>query len=385
MRKSSRIILFVAVLLVLVYVVVGEKLFQSFNDSKKEYQYISLFSEVVSLVKTDYVEAVDPAKKFPGAYSAMLSNLHRTAAYLDTKETRLYNLKAQARVCGTGIYGTESAGYFLVTGVVPGSPAETAGIKPGVLIKAVNNKTIFDRSLWCMYLSMLSEEPQTMEMIVLTEGSATPSQINVQTSPDAFSHGLSTDKIRPDILKIAVTRIDKATVNALETILKKDSMAEEPPRLILDLRDYNGGDLDGFLHMTRLLIRKPLKLVIEAKDKQDTLPLGSSQALDSEVVIIIDGSTIMYAELLAAALKKRSAKTTFIGSSTHGFVSKLDHYTLDDGSSVLLPQAFYLIDKKNPAKEGLEPDIKINPKKPGDIFKRSISILTHDSHQKETK
>lgn len=385
MKKLSRIFLFIAVLLVFVYVAGGQKLFRSLTESKKEYQYISLFSEVVSLIRAEYVESVDPSGKFPGAYSSMLKNLHQTAAYLGKKETVLYNLYRQTRVCGTGIYGGESAGYFVVTNVLPGSPAEIAGIKPGVLIKAVDGKTIFGLSPWCMFLSMFSQKPGKLEMVVLEEGSTRPSRILVQTAVNEFAPALSTEKIQADILKVSLTRIDLKTAAALKTILEKESASGVSPRLILDLRNYNGGVLEGFTEMTRLLVREPLELQVKTREKQEILQLGSPQAIAGEAAVIIDGSTIMYGELLAAALKSRKAKTTLLGLPTNGFVSKLSHIALEDGSSILIPEAVLKIDKNNSVQDGLEPDIKIKLKDSATIFKRSISILTNDSNQKKTQ
>lgn len=84
-KRINLFVLFAAVMLVVVVMVGGTKLFHSNSESKKEYRYIGLFSEVAALVRTDYVKEIEPGDKFPGAYSAMLASLDKLSAYLDVK------------------------------------------------------------------------------------------------------------------------------------------------------------------------------------------------------------------------------------------------------------------------------------------------------------
>ncbi len=62
-------------LLILVFFLVfgGNRIFKTASScTRNQYDYLSLFSEVIALVKTDYVEEIKPSEKFPGAFNGMI-------------------------------------------------------------------------------------------------------------------------------------------------------------------------------------------------------------------------------------------------------------------------------------------------------------------------
>lgn len=396
MKKLNRIVFFIAVLSIFFFVFGGKKIFRSFSEEKKEYQYFALFSEVAALVEAEYVEKVEPGAKFPGAYSAMLAALDRFSAYLDARKTDVYHLYRQGKACNCGIYGTKLFNYFYITGVEKNSTAESAGFKPGDIIKAINGKSIYALSFWEMYLSLLTDKPGKLEIILLKDRSEKPAKIDLQTQPAGKEPIV--EKLKNDILLVKLSRVDGETAAALEKQLSK----EENLKLIIDLRKYNGGDLDSFTRMTRLFFNKTIPLTLKLKNKKEEFLLGSNsdEAFTYHAVVIADKSTIMYGELLAYLFKtlrppgdEHPAAATLIGSKTKGFISKLKHIPLEDGSSILLTEGVFLLNGKDPAKTGIEPDIEIKKENSAKIIDRGISILalnmkknpgkTHDQDQEK--
>jgi C-terminal processing protease CtpA/Prc len=411
----KRTIILVSVLMVVFFVFGGTKLFRTNSEAKKDYQYLSLFSEVVSLVKSDYVEKVEPEKKFPGAFSGMLEALDRFSAYLDKRQTFIYDLYRQSKAYTLGIYGAEISGYFYITDVLKNSPAEKAGISPGCIIRGVNGKSIYGKSFWQMYLSLLSDKKETVELILLKEKEEKPVQVKLETSPqekfDFFIGDGMIHNIKDDIYIVNLSRFDEEHVTVLERRLKKLSDGGKQLKLILDLRKYKGGNLNSFLRLTRLFFDQSVKMTLKTKNKKETIILGSPSPLSYRAVAVINGSTMMYGELLAYLFKnptpenvkdsihdkkadnnqkKRSqadtihsshANVTVFGGRTVGFISKLKHIPLSDGSSILLTEGLFLINDKNPVKSGVKPDIALKEKAFDDVIARSISILekTNDS------
>ncbi|MCP5047940.1 MAG: PDZ domain-containing protein [bacterium] len=383
MKRLDRVLFFIILLFLLFLMVGGKKVFRSYPETKSEYQYISLFSEVVSMVRTDYVESVEPATKFPGAYSAMLRTLDRQSAYLDAGKTGLYSLYLQGKTCGSGIYGTETGGYFMVTDVAKDSPAEKAGIAPGDMIKAVNGTSIFRLSYWEMYFSLVTKNPGKLELVLLKKGDTEPVIVKLNTLPpardaDAQDAGLVSGKVGTDVLLVELPRIDTASASALEQLLQKESSAtNEPLKLIIDLRRYNGGDLEGFTRMAGLFSKEEMSLELKSKHKTEPLTLGANQnreqPLDYRAAIILNPSTRMYGEMLAAVFRKNAMK--IVGTATQGFVSKLKHIPLTDGSSILLTESLFLLEGKNLAGAGIKPDIKIKGADTEKITARCISLL----------
>ena len=71
MSKLNRTFFGIVIIFILLLLLGGKRIFRAHSEIEKEYQYLSLFSEVVSLVKTKYVEAVDTRKKFPVGSTAL--------------------------------------------------------------------------------------------------------------------------------------------------------------------------------------------------------------------------------------------------------------------------------------------------------------------------
>ena len=101
-----------------------------------------------------------------------------------------------------------------------------------------------------------------------------------------------------------------------------------PLKLIIDLRGYSGGDLNGFLEITKLFFKEGgVTLEIKRKNGDEKLTIGSESPLQYSAVIILNKSSRMYGELLAGLFKKYTKKVNpvalLISSKSTGFISKL--------------------------------------------------------------
>ncbi len=370
----------VPVLLVFFFILGGTKVFH-FTEAKKEYDYLALFSEMVSLVKSDYVEEVQPGEKFPGAFSRMLGTLDKMSTYLDADQTKIYQLYRQGKACSCGIYGARQYNYFLITDIIPNSPADVQRLKPGDTIRAINGKSIFGKSYWEVYLSLLSGKPETIEILLLQDepGSAAPSKIQLNTVE--LPSGVTVKKMGKKTYLVELPRLDTRNAAQLEQELKSETSPPSPLKLIIDLRKYSGGDLEGLLQFTRLFFPSPLSLTLKTKYREEKISLGSDRPFTYRAVVIINKSTRMYGELLAALFKEYGQKhVTLLGNKTKGMISKLGEYPLQDGSSILLTEGVFLIKGKNPAQNGVSPDVKIDDQPSGKILERALALLdeTHD-------
>jgi carboxyl-terminal processing protease len=374
MSKLNKTLFSVVIIVVFFFLLGGKKIIKSQSETEKEYQYLSLFSEVVTKVKTQYVEAVDTEDKFPGAFSAMLSSLDPFSSYLDAEKTEIYRSYQQGQFYGCGIYGAKRMNYFYVTNVTAGSPAEKVGLKVGDIIKSVNGKSIYAHSFWEMYLSLLSTKPQNLEVILLQTKERDTIKIKMQT--ELIIPRTIIKPIQKNILLVKLSRFDPAAALLLNDRLITH---HKPLKLIIDLRRYTGGDFESFKKIVNLFFKGPILLTLKLKDKEEDFLLGSKEALEYQAVVIINRSTRMYGELLAALFRQAGAvaqrPASLVGTSTRGFISKLKAIQMEDGSSILLTEGLFLLDGKPTASKGVKPDIIIKDEASREIIKKSISIL----------
>jgi carboxyl-terminal processing protease len=380
LREPFRI-RFVTIVLFIVFIIVASARISrssvSIRETTKEHGYFSLFSEVVSLVKDDYVENVNPEEKFPGAFSGMLDSLDHFSTYLDKSKTGIYNLYRQDKACSCGIYGVKHSGYFLITGVAKDSPADSAGIKPGYLIRAVDGKSIFGWSFWQMYLSLFSDKPVSIDVVLFKKDSGNPIGFKLQTRFPGDEPIIK--KLENNILLIELTRIDNAHVTALRNHLAQGMQTGRAQKLIIDLRRYEIGELQPFIELTKIFFKRSISLTLKSKKESKLLTLGSDKAINYRAVVIIDKSTMMYGELLANLFKIPGAENRIIllGNKTRGFTSKLSQIPLKDGASILLADGFFLINEIYPLKTGVTPDTELKPDDFPSVIDRCVSILNN--------
>ena len=416
MIKKNRILFLVGILFFAFFLLLADKIiFKPDSQIEKEYRYLSIFSEVVAQVKTNYVEEINPTEKFPGAFSAMLSSLDPFSAYLDVDKTKRYQAYQSGRYCDCGIYGAKIQNYFFITDVIPDSPADRAGLKHGDMIKAVNGKSLYSHSFWEMYLSLLSPEPQNIQLSLFKKNSRDTKKFELKT---CFMNRQTTiTPIQKDILLIKLTRFDAAAAALLKKQLTiysanrvystNQDIKNKPLKLIIDLRSYSGGDLESFKQITRLFFKNKIALFLQQKKEKKAIFPGVEEKNIPEykAVVIINSSTRLYGELFAAILrvpqrvqKKQEVETlsskkegpavqeglgrqvTLIGTATQGFIAQLIQVPLEDESSILLTDGLFQLNGNPTASKRIKPDIIIkNAEDYKRIMDNCISIFDHDT------
>ena len=373
MIKKNKVLLFFTTILIFFCLLGVKKTFENYSDTKIDYKYLSLFSEVVSLVKTNYVEDVRQDEKFPFAFASMLNSLDKFSSYLDAEKTKIYDLYQKGISYSAGIYGNKSSNYFQITDVLEGSPAYKAGLKSGDIIKAVNGDSIFSKSFWEMYLSLLSQEPENIELDVFKRDSKRTIKVSFKT--DDVKSSTEVRKIEENIYFVSIPRFDKKSLDFLKSKLQ----GKNNINMVIDLRKYSGGDFKSFREIAGLLFREKINLIVKMKGKTEMYTLGSSNAIKYNSVVIINRSTILYGELLASIFQSsiswKKGSTVLMGERTDGFIPRLGYFGFSDNSSIILTDGLFFIDDKNLSKLRVKPDIKLKETDTEKIVARCISIL----------
>jgi len=378
MSRSSKIFYLIVFVSVFFYFTAGKKLFNPLSEKKEDFQYLTLFSEIVSKTKNEYFEEIKPGQKFPGAFSTMLGYLDKFSAYLDTYQTEVFDLFKQGKAYGTGIYGVKSSNYFYITDIVTGSPAEQAGLSPGDFIKYVQGTSIYELPYYQMFLSLLSGKPGNIELSVRKKAAKKTEKIILDTV--LLNNNTRIIELEGNISLIKMEKIDEESVTTLTGHLT----GKKHPRLIIDLRYYAGGNFESFLELAKIFFPESSGCAITLKEKESEkmFPIGSKEVLDYRAVVIVNKSTIMYGELLAAVFKEtgqgKNHRITIIGQKTPGFISKMRQEKFRDGSSILLSEGFFLVNDKTAAQAGVKPHIELNENEFKQVLAKSTAILNED-------
>ena len=373
MKKNFRIFFLLIALSIFFYLLGSSKIFQSFSKTQKDYQYLSLFSEVISLVKINYVEEIELETKFQGAYSAMLNSLDEFSSYLTPWETEIFQAYQSGHSFCTGLFGNKVLDYFYVNDVRKDSPAFEAGLENGDLIKGINGQSIYAKSFWQMYLKLQTEKKENLRLRVLKKAYGREIEIKVDTEAGKDSFVLRQSGKDSPWLELTCFNED------CYLQLKKYLVAVKPEKIILDLRWYRGGTFAGFQKIAGQFLEKETPLTLKTRKGNIKVPLGSDENYHGKIVVVIGQSTIMYGEILAALLKAQGEKSSqsivLLGQQTGRFNARLKHILLEDGSSILLTEGLYLINDKSITRTGIKPQIKLKDEELNQLEDRAVGQL----------
>ncbi len=101
---------------------------------RQDYESLELFTNILSIVKKNYVEEVDTKNLVDGAVGGMLTSLDPHSAYLTPEHYKDLQMDTQGRFGGLGIEITIKTGVLTVVSPIEDTPAFKAGIKPGDMI-----------------------------------------------------------------------------------------------------------------------------------------------------------------------------------------------------------------------------------------------------------
>ncbi|MBI3910742.1 MAG: PDZ domain-containing protein [Armatimonadetes bacterium] len=391
--------------------------FASTSTGDPDLRPSTLYYEALRRLEAYYVEPL-PADKTAMANGAIEGML----ALLDDPNTRLLaprewealqeageghfrGLGAQMmiRKLKPADHGVERA--LMVVSVMPGSPAEKAGLMSGDRITYVGGKWVLDRHLSQRELLALTdgleqentppntpaspedekrrqqrEQAEQMRrrllnhieigaaMVLLSTGEG-PQELTVERSGEAKPLTLKVTLGTTEVTPIEERRINgttgyvrllilnDATAKALEKILATYA-TQGVKNLVLDLRQSPGGKLQAAVQIASLLISDGTMAILKERDKDRKEVLRPLRTRGSRpgirpagLTVMVDGGTTGASELLAAALRDNLG-VQLVGSKTFGDGTLQEIVELDNGSALSITRAYVLTAKARASYDG---------------------------------
>ncbi|HKZ31631.1 MAG TPA: PDZ domain-containing protein, partial [Vicinamibacteria bacterium] len=138
MSHRSRLVIALVSTCLVGYIAVGSLLGKALGDTS--YGQLAIFNEVVSLVLAQYVEPVNLDRAMAGARLGMADALDGDSSYLDAEQYKLVQQAPAEADADVGLVLTRRFAFLMVVATRPGSPAAKAGLRPGDLVKAIDER-----------------------------------------------------------------------------------------------------------------------------------------------------------------------------------------------------------------------------------------------------
>jgi carboxyl-terminal processing protease len=365
---------------------IGNKNIINLTQPKNADVDFGLFWDVWSRVHTSYIDAktIDNQKLVWGAISGMVGALGDPySTFLPPKENQSFKDDMNGSFEGIGAQlGLKDSRIIVVT-PLKGSPAESAGLKPGDYVLKVNNEDTNNWTIEEAVSKIRGQKGTKVTLSVLHDNAQEPADIAITRDqiiiPEVEYWAKQPSKVEPiagltnnPLIKVGnktvgyirLTRFgDRLTQewnNAVDALLK-ENQADKLSGMILDLRNNPGGYLDGSVFIGSEFIKDGLIVSQENSDnsKIDYKVTRTGRLLDIPLVVLINKGSASASEIVAGALKDHK-RATIVGETSFGKGSVQTPEELSGGASLHVTTGRWLTPSGiSISKKGIVPDIEV--------------------------
>jgi len=386
MEISTRKVVFLALSVGIMGALLAAAMFGQAVQQDSVYKYLSVFSEVFSIVRTNYVDEVSPDKLVDGAFQGVTQAVDEFSYYVPPAEMPQYKqfLDADGMV-DPGVVLTKRFGYALVVGLEPGCAASKSGIKAGDLIERVDDRDVSGLALWQVQALLRGKAGDKRNLVVVRSGGTMREEVGLDLEPredvpfeeKTFGH----------VGYLKVPDFQPGTADRLETKLHELRDAGTGA-LILDLRGNATGTVDESIRAADLLLSGgTITSIAGRKAESKVWQADKGTAFDGDVVVLTDATCAEGAEIFAAALSGNKRGET-VGLPTYGRAIVQRLVDLPSGGGLYITIGHYTRPDLEPIKQdGVRPDVMVDrsawdnasPDKDGEkrdpILEKALSIL----------
>jgi carboxyl-terminal processing protease len=305
------------------------------------YNQINVYGEVLQHIQSDYVEVPNIPKVTNGALRGLLESLDADSSYLTPDDYKAYKQdhggKAQV-----GINVSKRYGYATVVSVVPGSPADKAGLSDGDILEAIGMEDTRNLPLAMIQLMLEGAPGSQLQMAVIGPHSAKPQKMTLSRVVVTEPAVAETQYDGTSILYLKPIVLDRDHVQEIESRLKAMNK-DGNKKILLDLRDVSTGDMSEAVRLTNFFVGTGTIATLEGqKFPKQTFAAEASKAVNTTapLVVLVNHGTSGPAELVAGALQD-DGRGQLVGEKTFGEGSMQKTFDLPDGGAIILSIAKY--------------------------------------------
>jgi carboxyl-terminal processing protease len=329
---------------------------------RQDYESLEAFSNILSIVKKNYVEDVETKNLVNGAINGMLSSLDPHSAYLTPDLYKDLQSDTQGRFGGLGIEITVKGGILTVVSPIEDTPAFKAGIKPGDQIFKIEDEFTKDMSLVDAVKKMRGLKGTKINLTIRREGAA--DLIDVSMMRDVIRvQSVKSRTLEPGYGYVRLAQFQERSDRDVQRALEKLAAEKGGIKgLVLDLRNNPGGLLNQAVRVSDLFLDSGLIVYTDGRiesQKQKFFAHKDGTWMDFPLVVLVNGGSASASEIVAGALQDHQ-RAVVLGTKTFGKGSVQTILPLDDNSALRLTTARYFTPKgRSIQATGIVPDIVI--------------------------
>ena len=353
---TKKRIAFLSLSVALMVTLLGGALFGQSAQKTNVYRYLSIFSEVFDLVRSNYVETVASDQLMEGAFSGVTDAIDEFSYYVPPAQMAAYKNFQDVEDNGLGLIVTRRFGYAFVITPVPGSPADKAGHGRGDFIEAIDGQSTQKMAVWQVRTALNKKKPVKLQIL---RGGETKRE-TVTVTPETFHPLTPSSETISGIAYVKIPYFEEGSAAKFRAALE-DARTRNVRKLIVDLRGNAGGSVEEAITAADELLTSGLITALEGRKVESKRWQASRDtAYDGEIQVLTDPSTASGAEVFAAAIRGNN-RGKVVGVTTYGKAIVQKFIALPSGGGVHMTVAHYTTpDLKAITETGIKPDVIVD-------------------------
>jgi carboxyl-terminal processing protease len=379
-RIKPKLLIFLGSFLIVLYGVSAA--FYAGDDAYKE---LSVFINVIKRINADYVEAPNMTRVQEGAMRGLLNALDPYCSFLSKEQYEALQKQKENGRAGTGLILSKRSDMIYVVSCEHEGPADTAGIRPGDYLIAVDGQDVEDKSI--LEVDGLLRGAKGSKLKVTIFRSLKAKSLDVEmTRNDSTTVPVNSKMLDGKVGFLDVSSLAGSAVEEIKLKLKT-LISAGAEKVIIDLRDCADGSPSGGSDLANYFMRGGMIYYSQNRQGERVQVVDASPEKfisDLPVAILINGSTAGAAEIAAGALKDLK-RATIIGEKSFGQGSSQKTIQLKSGAVLIVSTAKYYtpggkaIQNETLRNAGIDPDIEA----PDDEMRQDLAVESYYDEQED--
>ncbi|MGZ8845617.1 MAG: S41 family peptidase [Pyrinomonadaceae bacterium] len=294
-----------------------------------------IFESVLRHIQDDYVDEPNMEKVRAGALRGLAYGLDPYSTYLTPEQVKDYRANNKTNLVGIGAELSMASSFLFVVAPVKGSPADQSGVRAGDVIEYIDGKATRDISLYDARQLLNGAAGTEVKLRILRAGARA---MTLTVKRGSFRAPVAEARMEPG--RVGVLRINSLD-NGEAADAKgrlQDLMKQGAQKIVIDLRNVAGGEIQEGVTVANLFIREGAiaktigreAKVLKSFDADPKIAIFNGPA-----VVLIDSGTAGAAEIVASAFAE-TKRGDVVGERSFGAGAEQELFTLRDGDGLLL-------------------------------------------------
>ena len=332
-------------LAIAISIVIGIFFGRNFSGQKYNADFDRKLNMALNLISDDYVDTMKINDLVELTIPEILKNLDPHTTYFSAEELRQANEDLDGKFSGIGISFMLMNDTINVIEIIPGGPAERAGILAGDRIVSINDSTSTGKNISDIDVKnrIRGLKDTIVKLGIKRKGAKKTLSFNVKRGDipvNSVDAAYMLDKLTG---YIKVSKFARNTYNEfLSSLIKLKS--EGAKHYVIDLRGNGGGIMEmAILMASEFLPENQLIVYTKSRDKRNDSQVwsdGNGSFQEAQIVVLLDEFSASASEIFAGAIQDND-RGLIIGCRSFGKGLVQRQFTLPDSSAIRMTIARY--------------------------------------------